>query len=124
MDSCAYGRFHCDDTLEHRLSLVFNNSFSYVFFLTIWFMHSGCLDPENFKEFKLIKRAQLSHNVAKFTFTLPSSTSVLGLPIGQHISCRSSSLSLFICHRISSNLDTILSRVDSVEKTWNTICLL
>ncbi|XP_050223480.1 NADH--cytochrome b5 reductase 1 [Mercurialis annua] len=48
----------------------------------------GCLDPENFKEFKLVKKTQLSHNVAKFTFELPSPTSVLGLPIGQHISCR------------------------------------
>uniref|UniRef100_A0A2P2KD29 NADH-cytochrome b5 reductase n=1 Tax=Rhizophora mucronata TaxID=61149 RepID=A0A2P2KD29_RHIMU len=48
----------------------------------------GCLDPENFKEFKLVKRIQLSHNVAKFTFALPKPTSVLGLPIGQHISCR------------------------------------
>lgn len=48
----------------------------------------GCLDPENFKEFKLVKRTQLSHNVAKFTFSLPTPTSVLGLPIGQHISCR------------------------------------
>uniref|UniRef100_M4E4D3 cytochrome-b5 reductase n=1 Tax=Brassica campestris TaxID=3711 RepID=M4E4D3_BRACM len=48
----------------------------------------GCLDPENFKEFKLVKKEQLSHNVAKFVFELPSSTAVLGLPIGQHISCR------------------------------------
>ncbi|EOY10436.1 NADH:cytochrome B5 reductase 1 isoform 1 [Theobroma cacao] len=48
----------------------------------------GCLDPENYKEFKLVKRQQLSHNVAKFTFALPTPTSVLGLPIGQHISCR------------------------------------
>ncbi|XP_021858426.1 NADH--cytochrome b5 reductase 1 isoform X2 [Spinacia oleracea] len=47
-----------------------------------------CLDPENFKEFKLVKRTQISHNVAKFTFALPSPTSLLGLPIGQHISCR------------------------------------
>ncbi|KAF5475716.1 hypothetical protein F2P56_007492 [Juglans regia] len=47
----------------------------------------GCLDPENFKKFKLVKRKQLSHNVAKFTFELPAPTSVLGLPIGQHISC-------------------------------------
>ncbi|KAG5232885.1 NADH--cytochrome b5 reductase [Salix suchowensis] len=47
-----------------------------------------CLDPENFKQFKLVKRDQLSHNVAKFTFALPTPTSVLGLPIGQHISCR------------------------------------
>ncbi|KAF7819225.1 NADH--cytochrome b5 reductase 1 [Senna tora] len=48
----------------------------------------GCLNPEMFKEFKLVKRTQLSHNVAKFTFELPTPTSVLGLPIGQHISCR------------------------------------
>ncbi|XP_062231698.1 NADH--cytochrome b5 reductase 1-like [Phragmites australis] len=48
----------------------------------------GCLDPENFKEFKLVEMRQLSHNVAKFKFALPSPTSVLGLPIGQHISCR------------------------------------
>ncbi|GAB2234928.1 hypothetical protein Droror1_Dr00004199 [Drosera rotundifolia] len=48
----------------------------------------GCLDPENFKEFKLVKRTQLSHNVAKFRFDLPTPASVLGLPIGQHMSCR------------------------------------
>ncbi|XP_062113736.1 NADH--cytochrome b5 reductase 1 [Humulus lupulus] len=48
----------------------------------------GCLDPENFRDFKLVKRTQLSHNVAKFTFELPTPTSILGLPIGQHISCR------------------------------------
>lgn len=48
----------------------------------------GCLDPENFKEFKLVKRTQLSHNVATFRFDLPTLDSVLGLPIGQHISCR------------------------------------
>ncbi|KAL0383306.1 UNVERIFIED_CONTAM: NADH--cytochrome reductase 1 [Sesamum calycinum] len=47
-----------------------------------------CLDPENFKQFKLVKKTQLSHNVAKFKFALPTPTSVLGLPIGQHISCR------------------------------------
>ncbi|XP_072960626.1 NADH--cytochrome b5 reductase 1-like [Typha angustifolia] len=48
----------------------------------------GSLDPENFKGFKLVERQQLSHNVAKFKFALPTATSVLGLPIGQHISCR------------------------------------
>ncbi|CAI9787467.1 unnamed protein product [Fraxinus pennsylvanica] len=47
-----------------------------------------CLDPENFKDFKLVKKTQISHNVAKFKFALPTPTSVLGLPIGQHISCR------------------------------------
>ncbi|CAH9127443.1 unnamed protein product [Cuscuta epithymum] len=48
----------------------------------------GVLDPEKFKEFKLVKRTPLSPNVAKFRFELPTPTSVLGLPIGQHISCR------------------------------------
>ncbi|KVH87816.1 Oxidoreductase, FAD-binding domain-containing protein, partial [Cynara cardunculus var. scolymus] len=37
---------------------------------------------------QLVKRTQLSHNVAKFRFALPKPTAVLGLPIGQHISCR------------------------------------
>ncbi|KAJ8491544.1 hypothetical protein OPV22_013265 [Ensete ventricosum] len=48
----------------------------------------GSLDPDNFKDFKLVEKNQLSHNVAKFRFALPTPTSVLGLPIGQHISCR------------------------------------
>uniref|UniRef100_A0A7N0URD9 NADH-cytochrome b5 reductase n=1 Tax=Kalanchoe fedtschenkoi TaxID=63787 RepID=A0A7N0URD9_KALFE len=48
----------------------------------------GCLDSENFVEFKLVKRTQLSHNVASFKFALPTPNSVLGLPIGQHMSCR------------------------------------
>ncbi|PPE02898.1 hypothetical protein GOBAR_DD00058 [Gossypium barbadense] len=64
------------DTLSVRLGKVAGSS------------SLGCLDPENFREFKLVKRQQLSHNVAKFTFELPTPTSVLGLPIGQHISCR------------------------------------
>uniref|UniRef100_J3M8B2 cytochrome-b5 reductase n=1 Tax=Oryza brachyantha TaxID=4533 RepID=J3M8B2_ORYBR len=49
---------------------------------------AGCLDPENYKEFKLVEKRQISHDVAKFRFALPTPTSVLGLPIGQHISCR------------------------------------
>ncbi|XP_073305218.1 NADH--cytochrome b5 reductase 1-like [Primulina huaijiensis] len=47
-----------------------------------------CLDPDKFKEFKLVKKTQISHNVATFKFALPSPTSVMGLPIGKHISCR------------------------------------
>jgi hypothetical protein len=48
----------------------------------------GCLDPENFREFKLVEKRQLSQNVAKFKFALPTPTFTLGLPIGQHISRR------------------------------------
>ncbi|XP_027356826.1 NADH--cytochrome b5 reductase 1-like [Abrus precatorius] len=48
----------------------------------------GCLDPKNFKEFKLIKKTQLSHNVARFRFALPTPSSVLGLPVGKNILAR------------------------------------
>ncbi|KAI4385415.1 hypothetical protein MLD38_003443 [Melastoma candidum] len=41
-----------------------------------------------FQVVKLVKKTQLSHNVAKFRFDLPTPNSVLGLPIGQHMSCR------------------------------------
>jgi len=64
--------------------------------LTMALVVIGCLDPEKFKEFKLVKRTQLSHNVAKFKFALPTPASVLGLPIGQHISCRFVTLTVFI----------------------------
>lgn len=47
----------------------------------------GSLDPETWRSFRLVKRTQVSHNVVKFRFALPTPTSVLGLPIGQHVSC-------------------------------------
>lgn len=37
---------------------------AYYFYITR--KPKGCLDPKTFKEFKLVKRTQLSHNVAKF----------------------------------------------------------
>jgi len=54
-----------------------------------WKFFSGCLDPENFKEFKLIKKTQLSHNAARFRFALPTPSSILGLPVGKNILVRS-----------------------------------
>ncbi|XP_047941423.1 NADH--cytochrome b5 reductase 1-like isoform X2 [Salvia hispanica] len=47
-----------------------------------------CLDPDKFKEFKLVNKTYLSPNVAKFRFALPTPTSVFGLPIGHHIICK------------------------------------
>ncbi|MED6181075.1 NADH-cytochrome b5 reductase [Stylosanthes scabra] len=47
-----------------------------------------CLDPNNFKEFELIKKTQLSHNSARFKFALPTPNSVLGLPVGKNILAR------------------------------------
>mmetsp|Transcript_22418 Transcript_22418/g.21556 ORF Transcript_22418/g.21556 Transcript_22418/m.21556 type:complete len:315 (-) Transcript_22418:88-1032(-) len=47
------------------------------------------LDPNaDFKPFKLVKKDILSHDTRRFTFALPSPTSKLGLPVGQHISFR------------------------------------
>lgn len=47
----------------------------------------GSLDPETWRSFRVVKRIQVSHNVVKFRFALPMPDSVLGLPIGQHVSC-------------------------------------
>ncbi|CAL5428481.1 unnamed protein product [Camellia sinensis] len=71
---------------ELELLMDFDHLNMYVYTLAV--DAKCCLDPENFKKFKLVKRTQLSHNVAKFRFDLPTPTSVLGLPIGQHMSCR------------------------------------
>lgn len=50
-------------------------------------LKGGCLDPEKFKDFKLVKRTKLSHNTARFRFVLPTPNSFL-VPVGQHIRCR------------------------------------
>lgn len=44
------------------------------------------LKPDVFQEFELKEKTIISHNVAIYRFSLPSPTSLLGLPIGQHIS--------------------------------------
>lgn len=44
------------------------------------------LKPDQFQEFELKEKTVISHNVAIYRFNLPTPRSVLGLPIGQHIS--------------------------------------
>ncbi|KAL7946196.1 ferredoxin reductase-like protein [Trichoderma barbatum] len=44
------------------------------------------LKPDVFQEFPLQEKTIISHNVAIYRFKLPSPRSILGLPIGQHIS--------------------------------------
>lgn len=44
------------------------------------------LDSSKFIEFPLIEKTVLSHNSARYRFGLPTPDTVLGLPIGQHIS--------------------------------------
>lgn len=47
---------------------------------------SAVLDPNNFQEFPLSEKTVISHNTAIYRFKLPTADSILGLPIGQHIS--------------------------------------
>ncbi|KAI5356844.1 Putative oxidoreductase FAD/NAD(P)-binding, NADH:cytochrome b5 reductase [Septoria linicola] len=44
------------------------------------------LDPTKFQEFPISEKTQISHNTAIYRFKLPTEDSILGLPIGQHIS--------------------------------------
>ncbi|KAK2066590.1 hypothetical protein P8C59_000395 [Phyllachora maydis] len=44
------------------------------------------LKPHVFQDFELKEKTVISHNVAIYRFKLPTPTSILGLPIGQHIS--------------------------------------
>lgn len=53
----------------------------------VWsFQAKKVLKPDVFQEFELQEKTIISHNVAIYRFTLPSPQSILGLPIGQHIS--------------------------------------
>ncbi|KAN0063499.1 NADH-cytochrome b5 reductase [Thecaphora frezii] len=44
------------------------------------------LNPTEWQRFTLMEKKQLSPNTAKYRFRLPRDNSILGLPIGQHIS--------------------------------------
>nr|POF07053.1 nadh-cytochrome b5 reductase 1 [Quercus suber] len=44
------------------------------------------LDPVNYQEFPITEKTAISHNTAIYRFGLPTPNSILGLPIGQHIS--------------------------------------
>ncbi|RAL62984.1 hypothetical protein DID88_004071 [Monilinia fructigena] len=48
----------------------------------------GYLQPENYQKVPLIKKEKLSSNTHRLTFKLPKDDTILGLPIGQHISIR------------------------------------
>ncbi|KAL2610398.1 hypothetical protein R1flu_028971 [Riccia fluitans] len=52
----------------------------------------GSLNPEKWTSFMLEKKTQVSPNVVKLRFALASKTAILGLPIGQHVSCRGTDL--------------------------------
>lgn len=43
------------------------------------------LNPKKRLKFKLVQKEQLSHNVRRFRFALPSSQHKFGLPVGKHV---------------------------------------
>ncbi|KAL2069530.1 hypothetical protein VTL71DRAFT_14209 [Oculimacula yallundae] len=48
----------------------------------------GYLKPEEYQNLPLVQKDKLSSNVFRYVFKLPSEKTILGLPIGQHITIR------------------------------------
>jgi cytochrome-b5 reductase len=48
----------------------------------------GYLKPEEYQKLPLVQKDKLSSNTYRFVFKLPTEKTILGLPIGQHISIR------------------------------------
>ncbi|KAI9897690.1 hypothetical protein N3K66_007546 [Trichothecium roseum] len=48
-------------------------------------LRRGLLDPVKYTPLPLEKKTQVSPNVYRLTFRLPSTSTVLGLPVGQHV---------------------------------------
>ncbi|KAM3555967.1 hypothetical protein ARSEF4850_005751 [Beauveria asiatica] len=51
-------------------------------------LQRGLLDPATYSRLPLRDKVLLSPNVYRFTFTLPTTETVLGLPIGQHVAIK------------------------------------
>ncbi|KAM7212764.1 hypothetical protein V8F06_011853 [Rhypophila decipiens] len=49
---------------------------------------TASIEPQKWRSFKLVRKILVSPNVYRLVFALPSPSSVLGLPIGQHIALR------------------------------------
>lgn len=51
---------------------------------------TGVISSSSYRKFALREKTELSEGIYRFVFDLPTSTSVLGLPIGQHVAIRGS----------------------------------
>ncbi|KAK2612288.1 hypothetical protein QQS21_001714 [Conoideocrella luteorostrata] len=51
-------------------------------------LQRGLLDPAKYSRLPLQTKTMVAPNVYKFTFTLPTTSTVLGLPIGQHVAIK------------------------------------
>ncbi|SMQ49650.1 unnamed protein product [Zymoseptoria tritici ST99CH_3D7] len=52
------------------------------------FKPSGVLTPQEYRKYKLRAKKEVGEGIWRFTFDLPNSWSILGLPIGQHIAIK------------------------------------
>ena len=79
----------------------------------------GFLEPKEYKELPLVKKDQLSPNVYRFVFKLPSSRDIIGLPIGQHVAIKATINGQSVTRSYtptSNNLD--LGRMELVIKCY------
>ncbi|RBR24518.1 uncharacterized protein FIESC28_02714 [Fusarium coffeatum] len=51
-------------------------------------LQRGLLDPVTYSPLPLIKKTQITPNVFRLTFNLPTTSTILGLPIGQHVTIK------------------------------------
>lgn len=51
-------------------------------------LQRGLLDPVTYSPLPLVKKTQITPNVFRLTFSLPTTSTVLGLPIGQHVTIK------------------------------------
>lgn len=79
----------------------------------------GFLEPKEYKELPLVRKDQLSANVYRFVFELPSSRDVIGIPIGQHVAIKATINGQSVTRSYtptSNNLD--LGRLELVIKCY------
>eukprot|EP00475_Leptophrys_vorax_P030192 TRINITY_DN4506_c0_g2_i1.p1 TRINITY_DN4506_c0_g2~~TRINITY_DN4506_c0_g2_i1.p1 ORF type:complete len:295 (+),score=30.04 TRINITY_DN4506_c0_g2_i1:188-1072(+) len=80
------------------------------------------LHPEQWRQFQLIEKTNITHNVVKFKLALPSPDTVLGLPIGQHVSLlgKDENGKEFMRPYTPTTLDSDVGHVDIVVKIYPT----
>lgn len=80
------------------------------------------LHPEEWRKFQLIDRTNVTHNVVKFKLALQSPDTVLGLPIGQHVSLQGvdENGKEFMRPYTPTTLDSDVGVVDIVVKLYPT----
>ncbi|KAL1848201.1 hypothetical protein Plec18170_008111 [Paecilomyces lecythidis] len=77
------------------------------------------LDPQKWRNFKLVKKTRVSPNVYRFVFGLPRADDVLGLPTGQHIALRATINGQSVSRSytpVSNNTD--LGRIELLVKVY------